>query len=359
MQDCFDLAKQGLGRTSPNPVVGCIVLDKNGEPVGKGFHKLAGEKHAEVVALEEAGDKAKDGTLIVNLEPCCHQGKTGPCTELIIKSGIKEVVFSNYDPNSLVNGKGEEELKKNGIKVFSKVLEHEGEEVNKFFFKSQKTKLPWVTLKQAQTLDGMVALKSGESKWISSEDSRKESGKLRNIYDAILVSSSTIINDDPMLTTRDVEEGRNPTRIILDKELSSPLKSKVFQDNAQIILATKPGHPKEKIEKLEAMKVKVLEVKVLDNDRLCLKDIFLKLVNLNVLSVLIEAGPKLSGDLISNNLIDEYILFIAPKLFGANNSISSLDLETIQNIEQSYTFRLHDYKIIGHDLMLSLRPNSK
>ena len=358
MRECFDLAKKALGRTSPNPIVGAIVLDKNGFPAGKGFHKASGTEHAEVIAIREAGDKAKGGTLIVNLEPCCHQGQTPPCTDLIIKSQIREVIFSCYDPNPLVNKKGEDILIKNNIKVLSRVLESEGVELNKFFFKWVKSKLPWVTLKQAQTLDGKIALSNKQSKWITSEAARKEVHNLRNIYDAVLVGARTVEIDNPYLTVRDMDNSRNPVRIVVDLNLITKPDSNVYKNDSVVYLVTKTDHKKDKLNnylKLNS-EIKFIQLKEISKDRISLTELFEELMKKNTLSVLIEAGPSLAGECISSGLIDEYILFIAPKVFGDITALSSVQIKQLDHIDNSYEFSLFDYKIIGNDLMLSLRP---
>lgn len=358
MQECFELAKNALGRTSPNPVVGAIVLDKNGNPVGKGIHEKAGGDHAEVIALKKAGELAEGGTLIVNLEPCCHHGKTPPCTDLIIKSQIKEVIFSNYDPNPLVNKKSEKILLENNIKVIPKVLESEGLDLNKFFFKWIQTKLPWVTLKQAQTLDGKIALGNKKSKWISGEESRIEVHKLRNIYDAILVGASTVVSDDPELTVRGISNGRNPVRVILDTNLLTSPNSKVYQNTAPVILATKIGHSKDKLISYQKnnSELVVFELKENSKNKLDLKQLFIELGKRGLLSILVEAGSSLSGQLILNKLIDEYILFISPRVFGDSNAISSLKIGSLADIDKAYKFQICEHKSTGNDLMVSLRP---
>ncbi len=358
MQECFDLAKNGLGRTSPNPIVGAIVLDKNGVPVGKGYHNKVGSEHAEVLAIREAGDKAQGGTLIVNLEPCCHQGRTPPCVDLIIKSKIQEVIFSNYDLNPLVNSKGEEILLKNNIRVISKVLEDEGKELNKFFFKWIKTKLPWVTLKQAQTLDGKVALRNRNSKWITEEAARKEAHCLRNYYDVILVGANTIETDNPELTVRNLENSRNPARVILDPKLITKPESKVYQPNAKVFLVTKNGHPREKINNYikSNKEINVIELEEIKKDKVDLKQLVPELGKLGFLSILIEAGPVLASELFTENLIDEYILFISSKLFGDSQALPSVSWNSLENIEKAVNFRIFSHKTIGNDLMLSLRP---
>ena len=357
MQECFELAKLSLGRTSPNPAIGAIVLDKNGVPVGKGYHKKAGTEHAEVIALNEAGEKAKGGTLIVNLEPCCHVGKTPPCTDLIIQKKIQEVIFSNYDPNPLVNKKGEKQLLDNNIRVVSKVLEPEGFELNKFFFKWIKVKQPWVTLKQAQTLDGRVALKNKQSKWITGELSRREVHNLRNIFDAVLVGASTVVNDNPELTVRDVPDSRAPIKIILDADLIIDPNANVYKNSSPVILATRNNAAKDKLTRYLKVneKIKVVGLQETLKGKLDLKMLFTELAKMEILSVLIEAGPKLGGELVSNKLIDEYVLFISPKVFG-DDAMPSLKTKVIESIDESFNFQFFNYKVIGNDLMICLRP---
>lgn len=360
MQECFELAKKALGRTSPNPVVGAIVLDKNGIPVGKGYHKKAGQEHAEVLALVEAGDLAKDGTLILNLEPCCYKGKTSPCTDLIIKSQVKEVIFSNHDPNPLVNGGGETVLLKNNIKVMPGIFSSSGEEINKFFFKWIKTAMPWITLKQAQTLDGKIALRGNESRWITGDSARKEVHALRNIYDAVLVGANTILIDDPELTVRDIENGRSPRRIVLDVDLIAKQTSKVYKNSGSVILVTKQGHDKTKLNEYFNIHqdLTLIELPEEKNKKIDLNKLFLELGKKEILSVFVEAGPSLGGNLLLSGLIDEYILFISPKIFGDPEAIQSLVTGQLPNIEKSFKFKLFDHKAIGNDLMLSLRPVS-
>lgn len=354
IEECFDLAKNALGRTSPNPLVGAIVLDKNGAPVGKGYHKKAGLEHAEVVAIKEAGDKASGGTLIVNLEPCCHFGKTPPCTDLIIKSKISQVIFSNHDPNPLVNRNGEKKLLESNIKVLSGVLEKEGLELNKFFFKWVKTKSPWVTLKQAQTLDGKVGILNSCQVSITSERARHQVHLLRNQYDAILVGAKTVICDNPKLTVRGVEGGRNPARVILDVNLTTNPIAEVFKEteNTKVYLVTKIGQDKKKLDLFfkTNSNLEVIEIPEISNSRLDLKLLFSALAEKNILSILVEAGPSLASELILNNLIDEYILFIAPRFLCAENSIDSLRMR-----KSNFEFKIIDHKLIGNDLMIILR----
>lgn len=363
MSECFELAKCGLGRTSPNPAVGAIVLDKNGVPRGKGFHKKAGLEHAEVAAIKEAGIKANGGTLIVSLEPCCHFGKTPPCTDLIIESQIKEVIFCNYDINPLINKKGEQVLLDNKIKVISRVLESQGLELNKFFFKWIKTKLPWITLKQAQTLDGKIGLKESKNVKITSEHSNIEVHKLRNTYDAILVGANTVITDNPELTVRNLNtetDVRNPVKVILDPKLITDPDAKVYKNNSKVYLATVKGHAKEKLNKFlknnipQNEYIKILEFDKIKDNHIDLKNLFLELGKMDILSVLVEAGPILAGELLSFGLIDEYILFFSPLIFG-ESGVNSIHFNSLANPQNMPELEVFNYRAIGNDLMISLR----
>lgn len=361
MNQCFELARKALGRTSPNPIVGAIVLDSLGNIVGKGFHQEAGKEHAEVIALREAGDKAKGGVLVVNLEPCCHHGKTPPCTDLIIKSGIKEVIFSNYDPNPLVSGKGEKILVENKINVISKVLEKEGSEVNQFFLKWISRKLPWVTIKQAQTLDGKVALRNNKSNWITGEFSRREVHCWRNVYDAVLVGASTVICDNPKLTVRvpGLESSRNPCRVVLDVELQTKIESNVFNNDAKVFLVTKKGHEKSKLNYYLSYGdwIDVLEVSETAQSKLLdLNEVLQELGKRNILSLFVECGPTLASELFLKGLADEYVLYIAPRLFGDIEAKPTVNFGILENIEKCIEFNVFEYKLIGNDLMVSLRP---
>ena len=241
MKRCIKLAQKAAGNTSPNPMVGAIILDKNLNFVSEGYHKKYGEAHAEVNAINNALKKGIDlsgGTIIVTLEPCSHYGKTPPCADLIIKSGIKTVVVGCLDPNPKVSGNGIKKCKDANLNVITNVLQKECEELNEIFFKNQTKKRPFITIKTATTLDGKIATKTGSSKWITGEKARKKVQKLRHQYDAILTSSSTIITDNPSLTCR-LKNGKNPIRIILDTNLKTSPNSKVYtNDGTKVYIAT-------------------------------------------------------------------------------------------------------------------------
>jgi len=357
MQECFELANKALGRTSPNPLVGAIVLDKNGNPVGKGYHEKAGSPHAECVALDKAGVLSKGGTLIVNLEPCCHIGKTPPCTEQIIKSGIKQVIFSNTDPHLPSGVCGEDVLKKNNIKIIKGLLEEEGKEINKFFLKWVKQKLPWITLKLAQTMDGKVALKDKTQRWITSDEAKDVTFQLRNTYDAVLTTASTVLADNPQLTVRDIQYSRNPVRVILDTKLQTDPSSNVYKDNAKVFLVTKKGHLPDKLNAYKKVNdlLGVVECNVDSYGLINVREVFEKLAEENILSVLIECGPRFAGFLLQERLLDQYILFLAPTIFNDTDKMEGIVFNSNGLETKPIKFSLFNYKPIGNDFMLDCR----
>jgi diaminohydroxyphosphoribosylaminopyrimidine deaminase/5-amino-6-(5-phosphoribosylamino)uracil reductase len=315
---CLELATKGAGYVSPNPMVGCVIV-KNGKIISEGYHKQFGASHAEVNAINSAkagGINLRGSALYVNLEPCSHYGKTPPCTDEIIKNKIKEVCIGTKDPNPLVAGKGIKKLKKNGIKVTVGVLEDKCRETNKFYFKHIKQGLPYITLKAAQTLDGKIADLSGKSKWISSIESRKLVHELRSTYDAVLAGKNTVEHDNPELTVRHVK-GRNPYRIVIDKDLAINLNNKLFSDkytDKTIIIASK--EPDEFLSHiLEQRKIKVIKAKT-KGGLIDIKDAMKKIAHLGIASVLIEGGAFTFTEFLRQKSADEIIIFISPKLMG-------------------------------------------
>lgn len=318
MQRCIELAKKGAGYVSPNPLVGCVIV-KQGKVIEEGYHKQFGSVHAEVNAINSAkakGINLKGSTLYVNLEPCVHHGKTPPCTDEIIKNKIGEVIIGIKDPNHLVAGKGINKLKKNKIKTTVGVLEDQCRLLNKFFFKHVKTGLPYITLKAAQTLDGKIADLEGKSKWISSIESRKFVHVLRSMYDAVLVGKNTIELDNPELTVRHVK-GRNPYRVVIDNELavnlSSNLYSDKFTDKTIIITSKEPNEFLTRI--FEQRKIRVIKAKA-KNGIIDLKDAMKKLAKLGISSLMVEGGAFTFTEFLTQKLVDDLILFTAPKILG-------------------------------------------
>lgn len=330
MQMALELAKKGEGRVNPNPLVGAIVV-KDKKIIGKGYHQYFGGSHAEVYALDEAGENSKGADLYVTLEPCSHYGKTPPCVEKIIKSGIKRCFIGTLDPNPLVAGKGVEILKNAGIEVFVGVLEEEAKEINRVFFKYILERKSYLFLKCGITLDGKIATREGNSKWITNELAREKVQLLRNRYMGIMVGINTIIKDNPSLTAR-VENGRNPYRIVIDPKLDIPMNSKIltFEDKKNIIITSVLNKNSEKIVKLEEIGVKIL---YLDGDDFLVDEILRKTGEIGIDGILLEGGSYLISKALSQNQVDGGEIFIAPKILGDNKAISFVDGFNISKIE--------------------------
>ncbi|MBO8130669.1 MAG: bifunctional diaminohydroxyphosphoribosylaminopyrimidine deaminase/5-amino-6-(5-phosphoribosylamino)uracil reductase RibD [Candidatus Marinimicrobia bacterium] len=316
MKKALKLAEKGRGYTSPNPVVGAVIV-KKGKIISEGYHDTFGKPHAEVIALQKAGEEAFGATLYVNLEPCCFSGKTPPCTQAIINAGIKKVVVGTIDPNPRVNGKGIKILKENGIEVVVGVLEKESKEINKGFFKYITKKLPYITLKFAMTLDGFIADVSGNSKWISSDKSRILVKTKRKSYDAIMVGIGTVLKDNPELLPAE-KDGFIPYRVIIDDLLNIPITARLLNDNfrKRTIIVTKNVAKNKKINELKGRGVKIVISKENDFGWIDLNDALKKLADFGITSIYCEGGSQLAGSLINENLVDEIEIFIAPKIIG-------------------------------------------
>jgi len=313
MRMALELAVKGLGRTSPNPPAGCVIV-KNGRIVGRGYHKRVGEPHAEVNALADAGKKARGGIMYVTLEPCCHFGRTGPCTQSIIEAGIVRVVAATPDPNAKMCGKGCQELRDAGVEVEVGLMEDAAKKLIEGFEKYITTGTPFVVAKAALTLDGRMAAKDGNSKWITSEDARRVNHEFRNTLDAVMVGVNTVIRDNPLLTCR-IPGGRNPVRIIVDSQLRTPLKSKVLRKGARTMIATTRKAPKSKIALLRKKGVEVI-VTHATKKGVDLKQLMLELGAREITSVLIEGGGQLLGSAFDADIVDKVAFFFAPKILG-------------------------------------------
>lgn len=315
MRRALQLANQAIGKTSPNPLVGCVIV-KDNEIIGEGFHHKAGTPHAEVHALRQAGEKTEGATVYVTLEPCSHFGRTPPCADALIKAGIGRVVIGMKDPNPRVSGAGINRLRKAGIEVDVGLCASEAEKLNQPFLKAIQTGLPYLVYKVASTLDGKIATETGDSRWISNESSRRYAHQLRNQLDVILVGSETVLNDDPALTCR-LPEGRDPVRVIVDGSLKVPLGAQVLSplSSAPCIIATSQAASPEKLELLKRLpQVEVWQYPV--PRYVPLKKLMLDLVTRGWNSVLLEGGGGLAGALLQSGLVDEVEFFIAPKLIG-------------------------------------------
>lgn len=313
MRTCLSLALKGKGKVAPNPMVGCVVLDKNGKVVSKGYHKKYGKSHAERDALTKLkNDEAEGGTLYVNLEPCSHYGKTPPCVDLIIEYKLARVVFAMRDPNPKVNGINK--LKNAGIEIVEGVLEDEAAFLNRVFVKNIKTGLPYVVLKTATTMDGKIAAKTGSSKWITSAEAREEVYRMRKEFDCIMTSSNTVIADNPTMEHR--------FKCVIDRHARTSPDAKIYQQG-QIHISSKP-----------------------------LKETLADLYKLGVYTVFVECGGTLAGALLKENLIDEVYQFIAPKILNDNSGFSCFNGDNIENINQTKSLNIYEIKQVGKDILI-------
>lgn len=352
MLECIELAKQGEGNVSPNPLVGAIVVDKNGQIKGKGFHRKYGEAHAEVNAIAEAGDIAcEGGTIYVSLEPCSHYGKTPPCADLIISKKFKKVIVGMVDPNPKVGGNGIKKLTDARITVETGILEEKCKKLNEIFIKHILEKKPFIAIKSASTIDGKIATKTGSSKWITSALAREEVQRLRNKYDALLTGSGTIIADNPSLNCR-MENGRNPIRIIIDSNLRTLPSSKAYTDDGTRVIIATTSDSIEKNAHLYPKHIEFLACPVTSEDKLNLNFLAEKLYKKGIFSIMIEAGGNLCGGFIKENLTDKFYFFIAPKILGDNSGLSLVDGYNINDINESLKIKFGEIQKFPPDIMI-------
>ncbi|MDR9757444.1 MAG: bifunctional diaminohydroxyphosphoribosylaminopyrimidine deaminase/5-amino-6-(5-phosphoribosylamino)uracil reductase RibD [Thermacetogeniaceae bacterium] len=358
MARALKLAELGRGQTSPNPLVGAVVV-KNGEIVGEGYHQRAGSPHAEINALREAGERARDAVLYVTLEPCCHYGRTPPCTKAIIEAGIQEVIVGVTDPNPQVAGKGIRILKESGIKVQVGVLEEEVRRQNEAFFKYIRTKLPFVSLKAAVSLDGKIATRSGDSKWITGEEARLLVHRLRAESDAVLTGIGTVLADDPLLNVRlSGYKGRQPLRIVVDSSLRIPEESQLVQTAAQIptaVAVIRGNYSREKRERLEAIGVDVWELPASEG-RVDLKSLLNLLGQKEIMNLLVEAGSAINAALLESRLVDKYIIFQAPLLIGGYNAPGAFGGKGFTRIKDCQRLSAVFTDRVGEDMIITAYP---
>ncbi|MDZ7265316.1 MAG: bifunctional diaminohydroxyphosphoribosylaminopyrimidine deaminase/5-amino-6-(5-phosphoribosylamino)uracil reductase RibD [candidate division KSB1 bacterium] len=350
MRQALRFARKGLGYVNPNPMVGSVIV-KDGVVVGAGYHRRFGQEHAEVMALRAAGEQAQGATLYVNLEPCCHYGKTPPCTNAIIAAGIKRVVVGMVDPNPLVNQKGIDILKAHHIEVISGVEEDACKELNRVFIKYITTGMPYVTLKIAQTLDGRIASRTGHSQWITSYPARVMAHRLRHAHDAVVVGIGTVLADDPQLTVRHVK-GRNPWRVVLDTHLQIPLACQLLNDPfvSKTIVATAAEKP-EKIAQLQERGVTVWQLPLAEAGHLSLPHLLQQLAAIRVSAVMVEGGGRLYTSFLNSKLVDHIIVAIAPKILGAG--IEAIGDLGIRQVDQSLQLDRIRYQKLGPDFLIS------
>ncbi|WP_096153659.1 MULTISPECIES: bifunctional diaminohydroxyphosphoribosylaminopyrimidine deaminase/5-amino-6-(5-phosphoribosylamino)uracil reductase RibD [Bacillus] len=350
MKFAIDLAEKARGQTSPNPAVGAVVV-KNGEIIGFGAHLKAGEGHAEVLAMQMAGDKAVGSTVYVTLEPCSHYGKTPPCANLLIDKKVSKVVIASLDPNPLVSGNGVKRLKESGIEVIVGVEEDSAKKLNDVFFYNMQTKEPFVTVKTAISLDGKTATHTGESKWITGEEARYDVHTYRHWHDAILVGVNTVIADDPSLTTRLDSGGKNPIRIVLDTSLRIPTKSNVLTDKeAPTWIITSLMASQDKIKELN--KNHLVEVIQLESNELKISAVLKLLGKRGITSLFVEGGATVNGSFLKEKKINQLITYIAPTLIGGGKAPTSFGGEGFQKMVETLSLSFEEVSMIGNDIKI-------
>jgi diaminohydroxyphosphoribosylaminopyrimidine deaminase/5-amino-6-(5-phosphoribosylamino)uracil reductase len=357
MAEALALAQRAAGRTSPNPLVGAVVV-AGGQVVGRGFHPRAGEPHAEVLALREAGDRARGATLYVTLEPCSHTGRTGPCTEALIAAGVRRVVAAMVDPDPQVNGRGIARLRDAGIQVEVGVLEAEARRVNEFFIKHRRTGLPFVTLKWAMSLDGRTAVRRDRETAITGEAARAYAHRLRNIYDAVLVGVGTVLADDPLLTCR-LPAGtepapRNPLRIVVDSRLRTPETALVITTlgEAPTLLVTTRAAPAERVEAFRRAGVEVL-VQDRAGGPVDLRELMQGLGRRGLLSVLIQGGGTVNAAALAAGVVDKVIALVAPCLIGGAQAPAPLDGAGFGGFAEPLRLRHVQVEPLGDDVAMT------
>jgi len=357
MKLALDLASKTKGQTSINPNVGCVIV-KDGRIVGMGAHLKRGEGHAEVNACKMAGDEAVGATAYVTLEPCSHFGKTPPCCDLLIEKGIKRVVIAALDPNPQVAGKGVKRLKEAGLDVITHVLSDESHALNEAFNKYILTKLPFVTMKTASTLDGKVATKTGSSQWISGPEARQEVHTMRHQHMGIMVGSGTIIKDNPSLSTRLEVDALQPRPIIIDSKLSISPNAKVLQLSAkQTIIVTTEQADAAKLKQLQQLGVTILVCG--QADKVDLQLAMQRLGELEISSILLEGGGTLNGAMLELGLIDKVIIYYGMKIVGGHQSPSLFQFSGISSMNEAITLEQASVNVVGQDARITGYPSNR
>ena len=365
MERAIELAKKGLGFTSPNPLVGAVIV-KDGHIIGEGYHEKYGSLHAERNALASCTENPQGATMYVTLEPCCHHGKQPPCTEAIIQAGISKVVIGSADPNPVVSGKGISFLKKQGVTVIEGFLQKECDALNPVFFHYITHKMPFVSVKYAMTLDGKIASKTGNSKWITSEDARSFSHQLRTVHTGIMVGLGTIIADNPALTSHG--RGKNPVRIVCDSNLRTPLTSQVVQTTAKAktIIAT-CVNDKSRLAAYQKLGCEMLVVPKSTNceceatetaNHLDLTALLKELATYQIDSILVEGGGTLLWSFFKNGLVNKLYAYIAPKILGGKNAISPVGGLGFELVDEARKFKIESVRHFDNDILVEAVPSS-
>ncbi len=355
MAEALSLAARAEGMTSPNPLVGAVVLDSSAEIVGRGWHRKAGEPHAEVLALQDAGDRARGGILILTLEPCSHQGRTPPCAPFVVDAGVSHVIAAVSDPNPQVSGKGFAHLRAHGVGVEIGIMAEEAVRQNEVYFHWWRFGRPFLTLKAAASLDGKIATRSGQSRWITGEAARNAGHHFRNKVDAILVGVETVLEDDPLLTARpDGVPGKPLTRVVLDSRLRTPSHARILasREGSPTIVATTDAAPTAKEEALRETGAEIIRIGADPQGRVSLAPLLGVLGSRGVRHILVEGGGRVHGSFIREGLADRLLYFLAPLVVGdaqAPGAISGLDESELQSLPGLFNVT---HEVIGDDLLI-------
>ncbi len=349
MARALELARRGLYTTTPNPRVGCVIV-RDGNTVGEGWHERAGEPHAEVHALHQAGARAQGATVYVTLEPCAHQGRTPPCCEALVAAGVSTVIVAMEDPNALVAGKGLARLRAAGIAVACGLMAHEAGELNIGFVSRMTRGRPWVRLKVAASLDGRTALLNGQSQWITGTEARKDGHAWRAQACAILTGIGTVKDDDPQLTVRAITTSRQPLRVVVDSRLETPVAARVLGAGTLIAAATNDQ------QRRQALLEKGAEVVVLPNTsgKVALADLLLALGQRGCNEVHVEAGYKLNGSLLNEGLVDELLIYLAPSVLG-DAAQGMFHLPELKALSGQRQLNIVDVRQVGADIRILAR----
>ena len=350
MARALRLAARGRGRVSPNPLVGAVVV-KNGRAAGTGYHRRYGGDHAEVEALRRAGRRAQGSTLYVNLEPCCHWGKTPPCLEAIIAAGVRKVVIAHRDPNPIVKGKGIRGLRRAGIETEVGVLAAEARRLNEAYLKRVESGLPFVALKLALSLDGKSATAGGESKYLTGRKARALTHRLRSQHDGVMVGVGTVLADDPRLTVR-LARGRDPVRVVVDSRLRTPQRAQVLANGSpSSVIAAVRGAPPKKAQALKKRGARLLLLAADAEGRVSLRPLLRALARLGMNSLLVEGGPTLAGSLLDKGLVDRVYFFLAPCLLGGEQAPGAIGGGGVRRLAQAWRVRDLRVRKLGEDFL--------
>jgi len=352
MARAIQLAKTPLVNPHPNPRVGCIIVQDN-KIVAEGYHESAGKPHAEINALRQCAIALENATMYVTLEPCCHIGRTGACTEAVIASKVSKVIIAMLDPNPKMRGNGIKKLETAGTSVFSGLLEDQAKQLNKGFVKRMQENKPWVQLKIAASIDGCTAMSSGESQWITGESARKDVQKMRASCDAILTGSGTVISDDPRLTVRLSEYkdiAKQPLRIVIDSQSKLDNQYQIFNEDGNVLLATLPTD--NNLEFKSNVEVKTFPI---NQGKIDLEALFTELAKREINHVLVESGEKLNGALLMAGLVDEIVVYVASSIMGSQTK-RMFETSMLNQMNDKISLQLEDFRKVGNDLRLTYIP---